>query len=120
MEFYFDHINYFAKDIERAKSFYTNTLGLDLVCQGAPHAFSVKLDKSNFIVVLQLDEADSNDHNTTSAVFRVDNLEETLTSLKAKKVSILSDLEDRTSHLRAAILDTEGNRIFLIERKRKA
>lgn len=120
MTFVLDHFNYYASNITRAKKFYSETLGLKVVCKGTADAFSVLISDGDFIVVLRSDVENIDGSTGASVVLRVNNLEESINNLKKKGVVIISDVDEITLCYQSTIQDSEGNYIKLIERKRKS
>lgn len=105
-------------DVERAKSFYTERLGLELeLLSDKLDMFWVKAGDSKFLLYKK---AEANKAEHTAMSFTVDNIEKTLEELEHKGIHFYQDNEvkifDLDGSRSAWFQDTEGNNLEISER----
>jgi catechol 2,3-dioxygenase-like lactoylglutathione lyase family enzyme len=116
----------FVQDQDRAKDFYTNRLGFELVTDqplwpGAPTRWvSVKPTGSSTEVILYLPDENWEHYKQTvgqsqAVTFDVQDITGTVADLKARGVTVVGDVDVQPWGSSVFIQDSEGNRLLLVE-----
>lgn len=108
-----DCICYLAKDFERAKKFYTTTLGLHPTTEGDAWVEFELSDGATFALAKLPNEAW---YPAGGAMFAVPNVREAASHLKDAGVKFFGDVEESPSCNVAWCEDTEGNNFAIHER----
>jgi predicted enzyme related to lactoylglutathione lyase len=105
---------YFIKDGERAKKFYTETMGFTLTGDYGPQGGEFTFPDGTTFGLWKLEEGW---HKNGGIMFNVDDLRATVDELKSKGVKINDHIEDTPVCLMAFGEDSEGNDFILHQRK---
>ena len=106
---------YFAKDMDRAKAFYTNVLGLKISAdRGAWVQFEIE---GGTFALHQSDEEAGNNAAEAGGIigFHVDNLDGFMEELKAHQVKFQGEIREERFGRLLNIFDPDGNIINLLE-----
>ena len=111
-----------VKDIDGARTFYTETLGLSVAMEPAPGVIFLSAGEGSMVQVYQ--RPDHSAGGATIATFKVDDIKATVAGLEAKGANFqdydLPDFKTGPDHILpganlAWIADPEGNIIALAE-----
>lgn len=119
-------VTIFVKDQQRAKQFYTETLGFDLRTEapmfpGAPTLWIevVPPGAQTSVVLYQMDQHWQHYENvlgkSQAVTFNVEDLRGTVAELRAKGVEIVTEPSDEDWGSSSFIKDSEGNSLLLVQ-----
>lgn len=108
-----DCVCYLAKDFNRAKSFYTDVLGLRAVQESESWTEFELADGSAFAIAHMPDKW----YPCGGTMFAVPDIEAALAQVRASGVTILSEIQDYPPCRTVWCSDTEGN-IFALHQRR--
>lgn len=112
-------VTLYVSDVDRAVTFYTETLGLELAHRSgaswavvrAPDGFSVGLHAT-------MEEASAGAAGSTTLGFRVEGaLEEVVDELASRGVNFVGEITEETAVPLAYFEDPDGNQMYLVEQR---
>jgi len=108
-----------ASDIKKAKTFFADTLGLEVTTDSAEYGWlELKGKDGGFALGVGKSSPECPIKAGQNAVmtFDVDNIEETKKELESKNVKFLGDIEEVPGHVRlASFVDEDGNLFQLVQ-----
>jgi catechol 2,3-dioxygenase-like lactoylglutathione lyase family enzyme len=110
--FHFDCVFYYGSDMERAISFYSNTLGLKATSRDVVARFDI--DGVLFELVSTSDEKKPRGGGNARLCLKVDNIEQVLHYLKTANTPT-SEIQRVANGKLASFEDPDGNEIYLWE-----
>ncbi|HEY1727915.1 MAG TPA: VOC family protein [Candidatus Baltobacteraceae bacterium] len=110
-----DITTYLVKDAERAKKFYTETMGLNLTQDYGPNGGEFTFADGTTFGLWKMD--DGSWHASGWALFAVDDVRTAVDYYKSKGVKVNDHIEDSPVCVMAFAEDSEGNSFILHQRK---
>jgi len=110
-----DITTYLIKDAERAKKFWSETMGLKMTQDYGPHGGEYAFSDGTTFGLYRLE--DGSWHPSGWALFNVDDLDKAVEYYKSRGVKIHEGIEDTPVCKMAFAEDSEGNEFILHERK---
>ncbi len=117
MKFNFDCVFYYVSDIERAISFYAETLGLKFVSRDVVARFDI--DGVLFELVPTPNEAKLQGGGNARLCLQVDDIYQAVKHLQTKGIST-SQVQDRDKGMLASFEDPDGNEVYLWQERSSA
>ena len=105
---------YLVQDAERAKKFYTETLGLKMTMDYGPNGGEFTFADGSTFGIWKMN--DGSFHPSGGVMFAVDDIKEAYKELKSRGVQIEEPFENPPCFM-AECKDTEGNSFLLHQRK---
>ncbi|MBV8602523.1 MAG: VOC family protein [Candidatus Eremiobacteraeota bacterium] len=110
-----DITTYLIKDAERAKKFYTDTMGFKLTMDYGPNGGEFTFGDNTTFGLWKMD--DGSWYQCHGAIFAVDDLHKAVEYYKSRGVKIMDHIEDTPACFMAFAEDSEGNNFILHQRK---
>jgi catechol 2,3-dioxygenase-like lactoylglutathione lyase family enzyme len=114
MKFNFDCVFYYVSDIERAVSFYAETLGLKVVSRDVVARFEI--DGVLFELVPAPNEAKLQGGGNARLCLQVNDIHQAVKDLQTKGIST-SQVQDKGKGMLASFEDPDGNEVYLWQEK---
>ena len=116
MDLEIKHLIFWSADINKAKDFYVEKLGLEIL-ESAEHFFAVKCGDIRFSFFEGAKIFDNKDDSTgVSIIFKTNDLQSTKAALISKDIILFEDITEAPGFMKHfSVKDPDGNLVFFGE-----